>query len=480
MCGGLLAMGVGFQAHGLECGGRVVGWGGSSGIDPELTAGFGHHVTAIAAGGIYYAGLRADGTVALGQGNPDFMGAVPPTPDKLRGVKAIFGAKQLFVPNMFVIKIDGAVTGWGVNDDGQLNIPLAAQSGVRTMAANGGRVVVIKEDGSVFSWGRPRFGTTVADHNAFLATEIRPRNPVRVEVSSEYDFYLFADGTAAFVGIGPNTLRTVVESATGVLDIRVGQANDAGLLVSNYLPDCANRLYGQNSSGAAMIVLHCDVQAFAVGYDGFYGIRSDRTVSRYGYSSGTMEYFLDLQRVRAVDLSAIAGLALVDMTAQERVGEAWGAVFGLLAGLGDPAQPKADGRELDKALAALEGSVAEGLWTSEFTVDSVRGEVVFRELGKAVEHLNKAATNKAAGEGSDEFESALGMEVRSLLCAASVLAKSALEAAANGEGNENKLAEGVRAYQEAESLAESDRKNSAVKAMDHYGKAWKRAQEAVR
>lgn len=151
--------------------------------------------------------------------------------------------------------------------------------------------------------------------------------------------------------------------------------------------------------------------------------------------------------------------------------------MGLLAGLGDPAQPKADGRELDKALAA---SVAEGLWTSEFTVDSVRGEVVFRELGKAVEHLNKAATNKAAGEGSDEFESALGMEVRSLLCAASGLARSALEAAANGGGNVNKLAEGVRAYQEAESLAESDRKNSAGKAMDRYGKAWKKAQEAVR
>ena len=129
MCSGLLAMGVGFQAHGLECGGRVVGWNGSSGIDPELTAGFGHHVTAIAAGGIYYAGLRADGTVALGQGNTYFMGAVPPTPNKLRGVKAIFGAKQLFLPNMFVIKTDGAVTGWGVNDYGQLNIPLAAQSG---------------------------------------------------------------------------------------------------------------------------------------------------------------------------------------------------------------------------------------------------------------------------------------------------------------------------------------------------------------
>jgi alpha-tubulin suppressor-like RCC1 family protein len=53
------------------------------------------------------------------------------------------------------LKTNGAVFGWGANGNNQLDIPLAARSGVKAIAAGceSLHAVVLKTDGSVIAWG---------------------------------------------------------------------------------------------------------------------------------------------------------------------------------------------------------------------------------------------------------------------------------------------------------------------------------------
>lgn len=48
----------------------------------------------------------------------------------------------------------GSVVGWGANDFGQLNIPIAAQSNVKTISAFFGHALAIRNNGQVIGWGR--------------------------------------------------------------------------------------------------------------------------------------------------------------------------------------------------------------------------------------------------------------------------------------------------------------------------------------
>ena len=43
---------------------------------------------------------------------------------------------------------------WGWNDEGQTDVPVAAQNGVTSIAAGGRHTVALKDDGSVLAWGQ--------------------------------------------------------------------------------------------------------------------------------------------------------------------------------------------------------------------------------------------------------------------------------------------------------------------------------------
>jgi alpha-tubulin suppressor-like RCC1 family protein len=57
---------------------------------------------------------------------------------------------------------DGRVYGWGANDFGQLKLPSAALSGVRSISAGLGHVMAIKTNGDLVIWGRNDFKQTEA------------------------------------------------------------------------------------------------------------------------------------------------------------------------------------------------------------------------------------------------------------------------------------------------------------------------------
>ncbi len=56
--------------------------------------------------------------------------------------------------------LPGAVVEWGVNFSGQVNVPVAAQSGVTAIAAGEYHTVALKTDGSVLAWGQNDVGQT--------------------------------------------------------------------------------------------------------------------------------------------------------------------------------------------------------------------------------------------------------------------------------------------------------------------------------
>src|SRR5690348_2836359 len=51
-----------------------------------------------------------------------------------------------------------AVVSWGDNEFGQTAVPLAAQSGVKAIAAGEAHTVALKNDGTVMAWGWNVYG----------------------------------------------------------------------------------------------------------------------------------------------------------------------------------------------------------------------------------------------------------------------------------------------------------------------------------
>jgi hypothetical protein len=148
----------------LRSDGSVIAWGdntwGQIAVPPEAQT----DVTAVAAGSIHSVVLRTDGTViAWGANhNGQVTGTVSTTPPflalanpvtlgghVLSGITAIAAGEAHTV----ALKSDGSVVAWGRKDNGQADVPIAAQSHVIAIAAGGAHNVALKDDGSVVAWG---------------------------------------------------------------------------------------------------------------------------------------------------------------------------------------------------------------------------------------------------------------------------------------------------------------------------------------
>ena len=467
LCGGVLAVGFSFSAHGLEVGGRVVEWQHSGVIRTDLPAGSQHNVKAIASGFAYRLALRTDGTVAYWGLN--LPGAVLPGPDALTDVKAVFAGGN----NAFVIKSDGRVVGWGENTFGQLDIPPAAASGVRTLSTSAGRVVAIKEDGTVFGWGRALVLGSNEDHNLALANDIQPRAPVSVSINGVYDLFLCADQTVGSLGFLPAGSKPFIDNVTGVLAVEAGAPSVLSLLVANERGcDVSLRFVG------LFAPITCEVTAVSATGSYAFGLRNDGTVSRFGTLAG--DNLLGLTNVRAVRAVSSYGTALVVLSTRDTISGVATDVSDLLAAPIDLALPKKDLKELEKALEGILNSLAANQWVDNESLTAAKGEKTFAALEKAIDSLTKSITNEPELVDDGAFVTAVEESVLTLLSAASTLARTALDAAATGGGDVQKLSQGVQAYQAGEALATSDGKKNASKAVGEYEKAWKKAQDSLK
>jgi alpha-tubulin suppressor-like RCC1 family protein len=221
-----------FTSYALRSDGTVVSWGSNqhgllgdgSTVDksdtPVEVAGL-TDVTALRASGDTAYALRSDGTVwAWGLGDRGQLGSgvtcgvapchsrVPVQVAGLSGVTALASAAS----TGYALHADGSVSAWGSNDQGELGnglfcnacyssapVKVAGLTGVTALAAGWATGYALRDDGTVWAWGRDQdselgAGTTCGQPNGCRATV-----PVRVA------------GLAGVTAIGPGL--AVVPSA---------------------------------------------------------------------------------------------------------------------------------------------------------------------------------------------------------------------------------------------------------------------------
>lgn len=127
---------------------------------------------------------------------------------------------QVAAGNNFVLALDvnGRVHAWGSNDEGQLNVPVAAQSGVTKITAGIGFAYVLKSDGTVVGWGN-------SDSNRFDYTGLTGIT----DLFSGWFETLFINSSGAVIRRGSSTgvspAFNISTWTSGVTGVAVGRYN---------------------------------------------------------------------------------------------------------------------------------------------------------------------------------------------------------------------------------------------------------------
>jgi hypothetical protein len=129
-----------------------------------------------------------------------------------------------------VLRKDGSLFAWGLNDSGETNIP-AGLSNVVAIAAGSGHNLVLKSDGTVFAWGLNAYGET--NIPAGLS------NVVAIAAGGWHNLALKRNGTVVAWGAGGGTninvdyrQNIVPANLTNVIQIAAGDLNSLVLIVN--------------------------------------------------------------------------------------------------------------------------------------------------------------------------------------------------------------------------------------------------------
>ena len=192
-----------------------------------------------------------------------------------------------------VVKSDGAVWAWGLNDYGQLGdgtkinrstpVPVSSLSGVVAVAAGTSHTVALKSDGTVWAWGRNNFGQL---GNGATSDSVTP-----VQVN----------GLSGVVAIAAGNMHTVAVRSDGTVwtwgNNSYGQLGD-GTTISHTV--------------AVQVSGLTDVVAVAAGYDHTVALKRDGTVWAWGYNTyGQVGDGTTTRRTTAVPVTGLTGVLTI-------------------------------------------------------------------------------------------------------------------------------------------------------------------------
>ena len=120
-----------------------------------------------------------------------------------------------------VLKADGRIAGWGLNDWGQSTAP-AGLSNVAAIAAGGYHNLALKADGSVMAWGRNADGRLYAPLHSSNPMPEGLSNVVAVAAGGGHSLALKADGTVVAWGDNEAGQSTVPAGMSNVVSIAAG------------------------------------------------------------------------------------------------------------------------------------------------------------------------------------------------------------------------------------------------------------------
>jgi uncharacterized repeat protein (TIGR01451 family) len=230
----------------------VAAWGDDSYGQTEVPLNL-TNVIAIAGGWHHSVALMGDGTVTAWGDDDQGQTNVPANLSNVVAIASRSGDHSM------ALRADGTVAVWGDNSYGQTNVP-AGLSNVVAIAAGGYQCLVLKEDGTAFSWGSPD------------AVPAGLSNVVAIAAGDYANLFLLDGGTVAAAGTGvPAGLSNIVAIAAGGLHYLALRAD--GTIVP-----WGGNSYGQISIPAGL----ADVVAIGAGDYHSIALRADGTVAVWG------------------------------------------------------------------------------------------------------------------------------------------------------------------------------------------------------
>ncbi|MCI3921150.1 cadherin-like beta sandwich domain-containing protein [Paenibacillus sp. TRM 82003] len=201
------------------------------------------------------------------------------------------------------VKADGTVEGWGVNDDGRLDIPTELNN-VVSVATSMEYSIALKEDGTVVGWGPQG---DLYPHNKYAAPPKRADGAIAI-ASTFFDYAaLKSDGTVVTWGYNYSggSFWNQPVSFTGVVALAGGMDHFLALKSDGTVVS-----WGVNGRGAPPADL-TDVAAIAAGYEHSLALKTDGTVVTWGNNlQGQLDVPADLSDVVAISAGHKHSLAL--------------------------------------------------------------------------------------------------------------------------------------------------------------------------
>ncbi|MFO1488073.1 MAG: DUF5011 domain-containing protein [Verrucomicrobiota bacterium] len=196
------------------------------------------------------------------------------------------------------LKSDGKVTGWGLNDIGQTNIPVGL-SNVVAIAGGGFHNLALKNDGKVAAWGYNSLGQTTIPSGL--------SNVVAIAGGSFHSLALKNNGTVLAWGWNNSGQTNIPVGLSNVVAIAAGASHSLALK-----SDGTVAAWGWNDHGQTNIPVGLsNVVAIAGGYVHNLALKSDGKVVAWGSNtSGQTNIPVGLSNVVAVAGGVYHSLAL--------------------------------------------------------------------------------------------------------------------------------------------------------------------------
>jgi len=195
--------------------GSIIGWGDQV-VGGDLDSG----LVAVAGGWYHSLGLKADGSIVAWGVNGDGQCNVP---EPNSGFVAVAGGAM----HSLGVKADGSIAAWGSDSWGMCNVP-EPNTGFVALGAGHFHSLGLKADGSIVAWGYNWTGQcNVPEPNSGF---------VAVAAGTEHSLGLKADGSIVAWGWNDDGQCNVPEPNTGFVAIAGGRMHSLGLKLSPLNP----------------------------------------------------------------------------------------------------------------------------------------------------------------------------------------------------------------------------------------------------
>jgi hypothetical protein len=240
------------------------------------------------AGGEYHSlALKADGGVVAWGLNNNGQCDVPAAARS--GVAAVAAGLR----HSLALKGDGGVAAWGLNDYGQCDVPAAARSGVIAVATKTSHCLALKADGRVVAWGKNTSG------QCNVPTEAQS-GVMAVAAGGGYSLALKTNGCVVAWGSNAASVCEVPAAAqSAVVAVAAGRVHVLALKTDGCVVAWGNDTSGQSNVPAEA---RSGVMAVAAGNDHSLALKTDGRVVAWGDGSNGL---------RPVPLAAQSGVVAV-------------------------------------------------------------------------------------------------------------------------------------------------------------------------